>query len=56
MKGLVKKKKKTQITVWCLQEGKELWEGEEVKRGINVTEGELNLGGEHTLQYTDDIL
>ena len=31
-------------------------EGEEGKGGQNmVTQGDLTLGGEHTMQYTDDV-
>ena len=37
--------------------GKEEWGWvEEVKGGHVVTKGDLTLGGEHTVQYTDDEL
>ena len=42
------KNSQTQTTVW--------WEEvEEGKGGKVVTEGDLVLGGGHTMQYTDDV-
>lgn len=47
----------TQTTVHWLPEGK--WGGEQVdksKRDLtHVDRGDLNLGGEYTVQYTDDV-
>ena len=46
----------TQTTVWCLPVGKAVREVEEVKRGISGDGGlDQTWGGEHTIQYTDDV-
>ena len=48
----------TQTTVWWLPEGK--GGGRDIVKGkwgqIYGDQGDLTLGGEHTMQYTDDVL
>ena len=60
MSGQTNKSSQTQTAVWWLPEGRgvEEVEGDEGDEGVRhvVTEGDLTLSNEHTVQRTDDVL
>ena len=51
-----KKLIQTQTVAWWLPEGKGVGEGEEGMGVQMVMGGDLTWGGEHIIQYTDDVL